>query len=142
MATVPTIPFTLNTEQDSPTPVVKVQVPANIAAGQQIKITLVVADDLGNQSAPVTQTITVRQAPVATLSVPTVAAAGQTITLDASKSAPPANLKQFKWTIAEGPVTPPAPTPTPAESTGGNTATTDTSTAATTPTTGGKTKPA
>jgi hypothetical protein len=113
MATPPLLPFTLNTEQDTTVPVVRLQVPANIAAGQTIKITLSVQDDQGNVSQAVTQTVTIRQAPAAALSVPTVAAAGQIITLDASKSAPAANLKQFKWTIAEGPATSPAPTPTP-----------------------------
>ncbi len=122
MATPPLLPFTLNTEQDTNVGIVRLQVPANIAAGQTIKITVSVQDDQGNVSAPVTQTVTIRQAPAAALSVPTVAAAGQIITLDASKSTPTANLKQFKWTITEGPASSPTPTPTPTPA-GGTTGT-------------------
>src|SRR5215469_12830549 len=113
MATIPSIVFTLNKEQDTTAPVVQLQVPANTPVGQQIKITLAVQDDLGNVSGQISQTVTVRQAPSPRLTVPPVAAVGQTITLDASNSQPAANLKQFKWTISEGPAPTPTPTPVP-----------------------------
>ncbi|HEX7958459.1 MAG TPA: hypothetical protein VF493_00985, partial [Terriglobales bacterium] len=81
MATIPILKFTLNTEQDTPTPVVQLQVPANTPVGQQIKITLQVQDDLTHVSGQLSQIVTGRLPPTPNLSVPPVAAAGQTITL-------------------------------------------------------------
>jgi hypothetical protein len=69
-------------------------VPA-LVAGQQVKITLVVVDQLGNQSAPATQTVTVQKAPVATFTASNVLP-GQNIPMNATGSE--GDLASYHWT--------------------------------------------
>jgi PKD repeat protein len=65
---------------------------------------LVVVDEEGNQSDPVTATVVVKDTikPTAVLTIsPTQAQLGQTFTLDGSKSSDvaPGTLKSFIWTL-------------------------------------------
>jgi hypothetical protein len=81
------------------TPSVTVTVPNTSGT---VTFQLIVTDNLGVASAPVTQTVTIQGAPIAVLkATPAVVAAGKTITLDASGStaAAPGTVASYAFTL-------------------------------------------
>ena len=80
-------------------------------AGQTLRLSLVVIDDLGNTSQPAFVNVTVQALPVAVLTGPTAFSAGATIALVGSASTPAGHIKTYQWQLT--PLLTPAPIPTP-----------------------------
>lgn len=107
---MPPVTFTVNKPVDTPTASVEAVV-AGLAPGTTCTFQLVVIDDLGQESAPVTATVQIQAAPVAKITAPKTAGAGKSFTLDATGSTPQGQIKSYRWTLTS---TTPQPAPAPA----------------------------
>lgn len=106
---MPPVTFTVNKPVDTPTASVEAIV-AGLAPGTTCTFQLVVIDDLGQESAPVTATVAIQAAPVAKITAPKTTAAGKTFTLDGTGSTPQGQIKTYRWTLMSA-TPPPAPGP-------------------------------
>ena len=98
--------------QTTTDPTVVVTVTPAPAAGQVLRFSLVVIDDLGNSSQPAFVNVTVQALPVAVLAGPPTVSAGATIALVGSDSTPTGHIKTYQWQLV--PVRPvPSPIPSP-----------------------------
>src|SRR5690242_15698895 len=95
---MPPVTFTVNKPVDTPTPSVEATIP-NLAPGTVCTFQLVVFDELGQESAPVTATVEIQGLPVAKITAPKTAAAGKTFTLDGAGSTPQGQIKSYRWTL-------------------------------------------
>jgi hypothetical protein len=95
---MPPVTFTVNKPVDTPTPSVEATIP-NLAPGTTCTFQLIVIDQLGQESAPVTATVEIQGAPVAKITAPKTAAAGKTFTLDGAGSTPQGQIKSYRWTL-------------------------------------------
>jgi hypothetical protein len=105
---MPPVTFALNKPVDTPTASVEAVV-AGLPPGTTCTFQLVVIDDLGQESAPVTATVEIQAAPVAKITAPKTAGAGKSFSLDATGSTPQGQIKTYRWTLTS--TTPPAPGP-------------------------------
>jgi len=108
MSTSPLIPGTALTTTDPD--LVAGLTADQLVPGSVLHFSLVVQDDLGNNSQPALLDVAVQALPIASLEgTPTVISAGNpTITLVGKGSSPADHLKQFTWELVS--VTPPAVT--------------------------------
>ena len=95
---MPPVTFTVNKPVDTPTASVDAVV-SNMAPGTTCIFQLVVIDDLGQESAPVTATVEIQGLPVAKITAPKTAGAGKTFTLDGAGSTPQGQIKSYRWTL-------------------------------------------
>ena len=101
MPTTPiAVTFTATQTTSSQGPAILASFTPPLAAGQTVKISLVVTDDAGQVSAPGTAVVRVNAPPVARVTTPPTVGAGQSITIDGSPSTG-SNLK-FAWTVTVG----------------------------------------
>jgi hypothetical protein len=83
---------------------------------------LVVVDNLGVSSAPVTQTVTIQSAPIAVLTAtPSPVAPGGTITLSGAGSTTTGTIAQYNYTLLTPGAAPSAPTGVTVEAAPGTT---------------------
>lgn len=94
---MPPVTFAVNQQIDSPTPVIEALID-KATPGTDYTFQLVVIDDAGHESQPVTVTISVRELPVAKIAPPKPAVAGKSFTLDASGSGP-GQIKTYRWKL-------------------------------------------
>ena len=95
---MPPVTFALNKPVDTTTPVVEALIDKE-APGTEYTFQLVVIDDAGHESQPVTVAVAVRDVPVAKIAPPKPSVAGKPITLDASGSGPQGQIKTYRWTL-------------------------------------------
>jgi PKD repeat protein len=76
------------------------------ASAGDFTITLVVADDKGTESEPVTRTVNVpsinNEAPKATITGPSTGSPGASLSFDGSTSTPASDLKNYAWAFGDG----------------------------------------
>jgi hypothetical protein len=96
----PPVTFALNKHVETTTPIVE-GVIDQVKPGMEYTFQLVVVDDAGHESQPVTVVVDVRDLPVAKIATPKPAVAGKPITLDASGSGPQGQIKTYRWTLVK-----------------------------------------
>ena len=67
--------------------------------GTEYTFQLVVVDELGHESQPVTVKVTLRDLPVAAIAPPKPSVVGKPIILDASGSGPQGQIKSYHWKL-------------------------------------------
>jgi hypothetical protein len=97
---MPPVTFALNKPVDTTTPVVEAVID-QAKPGTEYTFQLVVIDDAGHESQPVTVAVAVRDLPVAKIAPPKPAVTGKPITLDASGSGPQGQIKTYRWTLVK-----------------------------------------
>jgi hypothetical protein len=97
---MPPVTFVLNKPVDTPTPNIEAIV-ANAKPGEVHTFSLVVIDDAGNESAPVTANVEIRQVPVAKIVAPPAVGAGKPFALNGAESQPQAHIKTYRWTLVK-----------------------------------------
>lgn len=100
------ITLTAGTPQTTTDATAVVTLAAAPAAGTSLRFSLVVTDDLGNQSQPAFIDVAVQALPVAVLKPVKTVSAGAAITLDGTGSTPAANIKSYQWELVP-PAAPP-----------------------------------
>lgn len=97
------------TPQDTADATAVVTLSPEPAPGTVLRFSLVVEDDLGNNSQPAFVDVTVQALPVAVIRAAPTVSANTNISLDGSGSGPAGHLKAYKWElVSETP--PPNPT--------------------------------
>jgi hypothetical protein len=93
---------TQGNSKDTPDAKAVVTLDASLKAGTYT-FSLLVIDDLGNQSKPATVQVLVHDLPVAKITGPTTPViTGQPINLDGSGSTPAGNIKTYRWQLVTG----------------------------------------
>lgn len=92
------VTFAVNKPVETPTASVDALI-ASATTGTEYTFQLVVIDDAGVESLPVTAVVEVRDLPVAKIAAPKVAAAGKPITLEGTGSGPAGHIKMYRWTL-------------------------------------------
>jgi hypothetical protein len=98
-----TTPLLLNTPITTTVPTLTADLSSDkLTAGATLQFSLVVQDNLGNNSQPALLTVTVQAAPVASLAgTPLVVSlSSPTVTLVGKASTPAANLVKYTWELA------------------------------------------
>ena len=95
---MPPVNFALNKHVETTTPSVEAMI-TGATPETNYTFQLVVIDDAGNESQPVTTVVEVRGIPVAKITGPKIAVAGKPITLEAAGSGPEGKIKTYRWTL-------------------------------------------